>query len=186
MNPRLFLASFALGLAFAASASSAADQLVLNGAGMRTKPILGAMYELALYVPAEMKGAHPKAIVEDARPMELVLTVRSSMITRPRFVEATSEGFAKAAKAGYPSPDVPRFLAQFDSVEFRKGDVVSMRFENGGLVTLFRKAESKDSKASETQLGRIPGIDLKRSLFAIWLGDVPAQESLKKELLGLK
>lgn len=185
MNARLLSASFALCFACSAAASSAADKLVLNGSGLRTKPILGAMYELSLYVPAEMKGAHPKAIVEDARPMELLLTVRSSMISRPRFVEATSDGFAKAAKSGYPSPDVPRFLAQFDGVEFRKGDSISMRFENGGLVTVFRKPESKDSKASESQLGRIPGIDLKRALFAIWLGDVPVQESLKKNLLGI-
>ena len=45
--------------------------------------------------------------------------------------------------------------------------------------TEYRKADG-----SETTLGTIPCLDLKKALFAIWLGEVPAQDSLKKALLG--
>ncbi len=167
-----------------ATTAPAAEDLILNGSGTRTKLILGAMYELSLYVPKEMKGAHPTAIIEDAKPMELSLLIKSSMITRDRFVEATSEGFAKAAESGYSSNQTQLFLDQFSKTEFRKGDTIVMRYENDGLVTLYRKAESNDSKSVETKLGRIPGPDLKKALFAIWLGKNPVQESLKKSLLG--
>ena len=162
----------------------AAEELVLNGTGIRTKPILGAMYELSLYLPKEMKGAHPNAIIEDAKPMELSLLIKSSMITRDRFVEATSEGFAKAAESGYASNQTQLFLDQFSKTDFRKGDTIVMRYENDALVTLYRKAETKDSKPVETKLGRIAGPDLKKALFAIWLGNSPVQEALKKSLLG--
>lgn len=166
------------------TAAQAANKLILNGTGTRTKPILGAMYELSLYVPNEMKGAHPTALIEYGQPMEFVLTIKSSLISRARFVEATSEGFAKAAKSGYASDQTQAFLDQFGGIEFRKGDAVVMRYENGGLVTLYRKTATSDSDAFETKLGRISGIELKKALFAIWLGNSPAQESLKKGLLG--
>ena len=162
----------------------AAENLVLNGTGIRTKPILGSMYELSLFVPQEMKGAHPAAIIEDAKPMELSLLIKSSLITRARFVEATTEGFAKAAESGYASNQTQLFLDQFSKTEFRKGDTIVMRYENDGLVTLYRKAETNDSKPAEIKLGRIAGPDLKKALFAIWLGKNPVQESLKKSLLG--
>ena len=167
-----------------ATVASATDDLILNGTGIRTKPILGAMYELSLYVPKEMKGAHPTAIIEDAKPMELSLLIKSSMITRDRFVEATSEGFAKAAESGYASDQTQLFLNQFSETEFRKGDILVMRYENDGLVTLYRKAEGKGATPVETKLGRIPDPNLKKALFAIWLGKNPVQESLKNSLLG--
>ena len=39
-------------------------------------------------------------------------------------------------------------------------------------------------KISEIR-GEFSGLSFKQALFGIWLGDKPAQESLKKEMLGL-
>ena len=177
MKPHLL--AFALLLA-GSIAAPAADSLLLNGSGIRTKPILGAMYELALWVPASLKGSDAKSLLTADQSMTLVLTIQSRLITRARFTEATSEGFAKAAKAGYASDQTQRFLDQFTGTEFRKGDIVTMRFANGALTTLYRK----QAEGVETVLGAIPGMELKKSLFAIWLGDLPVQESLKQALLG--
>ncbi len=33
-------------------------------------------------------------------------------------------------------------------------------------------------------LGTLPGVDLAKALFAIWLGEVPLDDSLKQALLG--
>ena len=162
-----------------AMAASAAEDLVLNGSGLRTKPILGAMYELSLYVPAGLKGAEAKALIESDQPMEFVLLIKSGLITRQRFVEATEGGFAKAAQSGYASDQTQAFLDQFAATEFKKGDTVVMRHAPGGVSTLYRKADG-----SETALGTIAGLDLKKALFAIWLGEAPVQASLKKGLLG--
>lgn len=162
-----------------AAAASAAENLVLNGSGIRTKPIIGAMYELSLSVPESLKGAGAHTLIEADQPMAFDLEIQSRLISRARFVEATTEGFEKAAQSGYASARTKAFLDQFASTEFKKGDFVLMRYADGALATSYRKADG-----SETTLGTIPGLDLKKALFAIWLGEVPAQESLKNALLG--
>ena len=181
MKLRMLVPVLALALILASAAvATASESLVLNGSGVRTKLILGAMYELSLYVPDSLKGSAAPALIEADRPMEFVLTIQSSLITRARFVEATTEGFAKAAEAGYASEKTQAFLDQFAATEFKKGDVIVMRYASGGLATSYQK----QADGSEAKLGTIPGPDLKKALFAIWLGEEPVQESLKKSLLG--
>lgn len=176
MHPRFL--SVALLLSCSCLTASAAENLVLRGSGLRTKPILGTMYELKLMVPESLKSADAAALVEADQPMEFVLAIQSRLITRARFVEATTEGFAKAAGAGYASDRAVQFNAQFDAVEFKRGDVITMRWAEGKLTTLYKSGET------DTTLGSIPGLDLKKALFAIWLGKAPVQESLKQALLG--
>lgn len=168
------------------TAALAADGLVPNGSGVRTKMILGTMYDLALNVPQPLKGGDGKAILEADQPMEFVLTIRSGLITRARFVEATTEGFAKAAAAGYSADQTTAFLDQFSATEFKAGDVIVMRYDSDGLSTFYRKPAAGETAATESKLGTIPGLALKKALFAIWLGDAPVQASLKNGLLGKK
>ena len=183
MKPRPIRTALAILAALAVTAGAA--DLVSNGSGLRTKPILGAMYELDLLVPPDLKGADAKTLIEADQPMQLVLTLKSGLINRKRFVETTTGGFAKAAKSGYECAKTPDFLAQFDDTVFRKGDIVLMAYGPDGLTTTYRKQTGKEEPAYEDQaLGTLPGLNLKKALFAIWLGDTPAQESLKKALLG--
>ena len=163
----------------AACAACASESLVRRGSGIRTKPILGAVYELTLSVPESFKTADAKTIIEADQPMEFALEIQSRLITRARFVEVTTEGFEKAARSGYASAKTQAFLDQFSAVEFKKGDFVLMRYADGALATIYRTAAG-----AETPLGSISGLDLKKALFAIWLGEKPVQESLKKALLG--
>ena len=183
MKLRLLVPALLLALATIAAAT---ESLVLNGSGVRTKMILGTMYDLSLYVPESLKGADAQSILESGKPMEFVLLIKSSLITRDRFVEATTEGFAKAAAAGYASGKTPAFLEQFAATEFRKGDTVVMRYGPDGLSTFYRTPAEGETPATEIKLGAIPGLDLKKALFAIWLGDSPVQESLKNALLRAK
>jgi hypothetical protein len=180
MKPCIANPALALLLALS-TAAAASESLVFNGSGIRTRMILGTLYELSLFVPESQKGSAAKAILEADLPMELVLEIKSGLITRVRFVEATTAGFAKAAEAGYASEKTQTFLDQFANTEFKKGDVIVMRYGSDGLSTLYRKTDG-----SETKLSTIPGLDLKKALFAIWLGDSPVQASLKQGLLGAK
>jgi hypothetical protein len=59
--------------------------------------------------------------------------------------------------------------------EFQKGDIIGLNYHSGDAVYL-----SKNNK----QLGKFEGLPFKQALFSIWLGEVPAQESLKEEMLG--
>jgi hypothetical protein len=188
MKCRVIVPALALLLA-CATAVSAAEPLVRNGSGVRTKPILGVMYDLELRVPQSLQGADAKTLIEADQPMEFVLTIKSGLINRKRYVEATTEGFAQAAKSGYVSEQKSAFLSQFDDTEFRKGDVIVMRYGADGFASIYRKQiPAKDAAPAfeDTALATLPGLDLKQAVFAIWLGDHPVQESLRKGLLGGK
>ena len=184
MKPRPIRTALAILPALAVTAGAA--DLASNGSGLRTKPILGAMYELELLVPPALKGADAKTLIEADQPMQLVLTLKSGLINRKRFVETTSGGFAKAAQSGYECAKTPDFLAQFDDTVFRKGDSVLMAYGPDGLTTTYRKQTGKEDPAAyeDQALATFSSLALKKALFAIWLGDVPAQESLKKSLLA--
>lgn len=173
------IGSILLLMATTGLANGEAD-LVSNGQGVRTKPILGVMYELELHVPPALKGADAQTLVEADQPMAMVLTIGSRLITRARFVEATTEGFAQAAKSGYSATETTAFLEQFADTEFKKGDTVTMSYEAGRLITRYQARQVADVQ----ELSAISSLNLKQALFAIWLGDSPVQESLKKGLLG--
>ena len=179
----------ALFISFTVADLSAAGALVRNGSGVRTKSIFGTLYYLSLYVPGTLKGKSGKEIIEANDAMYFVLTIDSSLITRDRFVEATTEGFGKSAVAGYASPKKAAFLAQFGKSVFKKGDIILMSYTPAGLTTTYKKkVEGKDGKVEfkAEVLGTIAGLDLKKALFAIWLGPTPIQENLKTSLLSGK
>jgi hypothetical protein len=184
MKAPVLLPAFVL-LLILAPLASATESLVPNGSGVRTKPILGVMYELDLRVPPALQRAAAKALIEADQPMAFVLTIRSGLINRKRYVEATTEGFAQAAKSGYVTERQQAFLSQFDTTVFRKGDIIVMSYRPGGLASTYRK-QVTPGVFEDTLLGTLPGLDLKKAVFAIWLGDSPVQESLKTGLLGGK
>lgn len=171
--PTIAIATLALLLT-----ANASESLVIRGTGTRTKPILGTLYQLTLYVPESLQTADAPTLLTADQPMTLHLTLKSTLINRKRFVETTTEGFAKAAASGYSSPNTPAFLDQFAQTQFKKGDTIIMHYANNTLTTLYRAADG-----TEAPLGAIPGLDLKQALFAIWLGTTPAQQSLKTALL---
>lgn len=185
MKLRAILTTLTLTAALAVAAT--ADDLVANGSGLRTKPILGAMYELELRVPSALKGADAKTLIEADQPMAYVLTIKSGLINRTRYIQATTEGFQKAAESGYATEQQAAFLAQFDDTVFHKGDVILMHYGPAGLTSTYKtliRSKGEPDTFEETVLATLPGLDLKQAVFAIWLGDSPVQISLQKALLG--
>lgn len=179
----LFVIIASMIISLSASDGFAAGQgLVKNGSGVRTKSIFGTLYYLTLMVPAKIQGKDAKTIIEANEPMTFILVLDSRLVTRERFVETVGEGFKKAASSGYSSASTQKFMDQFTKIKFTKGDVVSMQYTPAGLTTTFKYKES----GKVENLGTIAGLDLKKALFAIWLGDKPVQDSLKKALLAGK
>ncbi len=157
-------------------------EMVKNGSGNRTRALFGSLYIATLWVPENLKGKSGVEIIDANEPMSMVLLLDSKLITRERFVEATSEGFDKAAASGYTSAKKQAFLDQFKKVEFNKGDTVIMSYTKAGLTTQFTAKETNKTE----NLGTIPGLDLKKALFSIWLGKNPIQDTLKDALLSGK
>ena len=155
--------------------SAAGATLTLNGAGVRKKFFIN-LYVGALYL-AEPGGA-AQAVVAADEPMAITLHIISDKITSERMVEATEEGFVNAT-GGNTAPlqsSIDAFMAFFRE-PIQNGDVFEIAYEPGrGRIAVAKNG---------THRGDVDGgLEFKRAVFGIWLGAKPAQESLKKEMLG--
>jgi hypothetical protein len=148
-------------------------EMVANGSGARTKFGMH-LYNASLFVPQEMKGASESDIINKDEPMSIYISITSGMISKEKFVDAVSEGFDNAAKSGFAA-DKNAYLNLYNSVTIQKGDSFNNYYIPGQGLTV-----THNNKA----LGTIKGVQIKKAFFAIFIGPKPAQNSLKKGMLG--
>jgi len=161
------------GITIPSTKSFAGKQLSLNGAGTREKFWMD-MYVGALFVTKKTKDAQSIISADDHMTMEL--TIVSSLITSDKMSDAVEEGFEKSAKGNLSAlrSRIDQFKSLFKE-KIKKGDVFSMIYEPGKGITVLKNGN---------KAGLISGLDFKKGLFGIWLGDEPADADLKKGLLG--
>jgi hypothetical protein len=148
--------------------------LILNGAGIRSKFFFD-LYVGALYL--QQKNSNAKEIIESNEPMAIRLHIISSLISSKKMRNATLEGFENSTNSNI-SPikkEIDQFLSVFKD-KIKKGDVYTFIYKPSVGTEIYKNGTLKST---------IPGLDFKKALFGIWLGDKPAQKSLKKEMLGL-
>lgn len=148
--------------------------LNLNGAGMREK-LWFDLYVGALYV--QTKTTNGSQVVNADEPMAVTLHITSSAITRDKMVDAIMEGFEKSTNdnIGPYKTRIDQLLSAF-SGDIVVGDKFALVYEPGKGVTLFKNGESKTT---------VTGLDFKKALFGIWLGNDPVDDGLKEGMLGL-
>jgi hypothetical protein len=149
------------------------DTLVLNGAGIRTKFFIKA-YVGGLYV--KQKSGDANAIINADAPMAIRLHITSKLITSEKMKEATLEGFQNSTKGNTaPYKDkIDTFIAVFkDNIKI--GDVYDLIYIPGEGTKVYKNTELKSTAV---------GLDFKKVLFGIWLGDKPADKDLKALMLG--
>lgn len=149
------------------------QKTVLNGGGLREKLGFLDLYVGALYVPTKTKDAK-KVILAD-QVMGIRIVIASTLVTRDRFIEALEEGFKNSSAGTYALNDIELFK-QYLNDPFNKGDEILLTYHPGDAIYLYKNGIER---------GSFPGLAFKQALFGIWLGDKPAQESLKEEMLGL-
>jgi hypothetical protein len=149
------------------------EQLVLNGAGLRKKFFI-KVYAAGLYLRARTGDA--RAIIADDAPMVVLMKFIHDGISPEKLVAAWNEGFAKATGDDLApiQAEVQRFDALFTATA-HEGDVYQFLYTPGEGVRV---------DMNGLTVGTIPGLPFKRALFAIWLGDKPADRSLKDGMLG--
>ncbi|WOT06209.1 chalcone isomerase family protein [Shewanella youngdeokensis] len=146
--------------------------LVLNGAGVRSKFFLD-LYVGSLYVPTRLDNT---AAVIAADNVAVKLNITSGMITAEKMINAINEGFDDATDGNTAAiqTQIDQFMALF-SDEIIDGDQFTLLASKAAGVTAF-----KNGVAQAT----ISGEDFRQALLNIWLGEEPAQKSLKKAMLG--
>ena len=181
------LVTMVLGLAFAMSAHAmdvagvgipdkanvGGQDLVLNGAGIRTRAIF-KVYVGSLYVPAKANNA---AAVYAKAPRRVQLNMLRD-VSSEQMVDALTEGLNQAnsaADAGAVKAQMAELATILKSVgQLKEGNVLAFDFVDGATRVSLNGAAK----------GTIAGEAFNKALFNAWIGDKPVQDDLKKAMLG--
>lgn len=148
--------------------------LVLNGAGVREKMWLD-LYACGLYIPK--KSTNANEIIESKEPCAIKIHIVSALISSKKMNAAVEEGFEKSTSGNTAKlrDRIDAFKAIFSKEEIEKNDIYDIVYVPGKGTIIFKNGKIQPI---------IKGLDFKKALFAIWLGDEPADDDLKEELLG--
>jgi hypothetical protein len=154
-------------------ASLGGKDLVLNGAGVRTKVVF-KVYVASLYLPAK---ATDLAGVLAANPRRVQLNLLRDL-SADDLAGALADGIKEtstAEQAAAVKTQTEQLLTIMKSVgQAKTGEVVTMDFVGG---------ETKISFNGQLK-GTIAGEPFNAALMRIWLADKPVQADLKKAMLG--
>lgn len=145
--------------------------LKLNGYGIRKKFFV-KIYIGSLYT-AKMVARADEALSEPGDKL-IRMNFLHSKVDKGKITEAFSEGFAANSPQLAGSAEVKKFLAFFTS-DFIKGDTVDLSLGSDGRVVAVHNGKV---------LGTITSKRLAKGILAIYLGEKPADEALKKGMLG--
>lgn len=161
------------GVNVADKARVGADELVLNGAGIRTR-VFFKVYVGALYLAEKKSGAAEALAQKGAKRVALAMLRDLSAEQLDEAFEKGIDANNSAAEVAAMKPRIAELLALF--TDAKKGDVILLDFlpESGTVVNVNGQARGK----------AIPGDDFYRALLRIWLGDEPVDSDLKKGMLG--
>lgn len=154
-------------------ASVGAQELVLNGAGVRTRAFF-KVYVGSLYLPAKATTA---AAVLDKGPRRIQLNLLRDL-SADQLVGALLDGLkdnntpAELAAVQAQSDQLVTIMKSLGDV--KEKDVVTLDFVDGATKIALNGAAK----------GAIPGEAFNRALTKVWIGDKPAQADLKKAMLG--
>jgi Chalcone isomerase-like len=152
-------------------------ELILNGAGVR-KITFFKIFVAGLYLPK--KSQNPTEIIEADEPSVFRLHAVSKAITPERLSKTIQERFEKFTKGDKNSIYQSRIDLLTDILKkdpILVGDECDIAYTPNEGIRLIKNG--KDLNVL------IKGLDFKKILWGNWLSETPADENLKKGLLGL-
>lgn len=147
--------------------------LQLNGAGIRSKFFV-SVYVGALYLPEKAKEVEAVLAMPGAKRISMHFLYDE--VSRKKLVDGWNDGF-KANHDEQKFSDLEVRLQKFNGLfhTVYKGDVITLDYipASGTIVAL-----------NGRQLGIVEGPDFYTGLLKVWLGEEPADYSLKEAMLG--
>ena len=163
------------GVKLADKVQLAGSELTLNGAGVRTRFFL-KVYVGALYL--QKKADSADAVLVDAGAKRVAMHLLRDLEAE-QLLSAFNDGLEKnhtPAELARLAPQVKQLEGIFNAVKAaKKGDVILLDYLPGAGTRVTVRGEDK---------GTIAGEEFNRALLRIWLGEQPADASLKKAMLG--
>ena len=147
------------------------NELTLNGAGLRKKVII-KVYACALYLLEKESDA--KSIIEVDEPIAVKMHFIYKAVAPEKLIEAWNTGFGKSDISNLQE-EIKTFNSYFtkDAV---KNDVYDIIYVPEVGTSVYMNNELK---------GTIQGLEFKRAVFSIWLGEQTELPKLKKAMLGM-
>lgn len=164
------------GVKFEDKTRLGADELVLNGAGQRSRLFL-KVYAMGLYVTQKQTRADALLALKGPKRIHIV-SLRD--LTAEQFADALVEGVRKnhgEADLAALKPALDEFHAAVLGVKAApKGTVIDIDFapDSGTRLVVNQQPQGM----------AIPGEAFYAALLRIWLGERPAAQDLKEALLG--
>ena len=153
----------------------AGPELVLNGAGVRTRLIF-KVYVGALYL--QQKRTAPDAVFSDSGPKRIAMHMLRE-VKAEQFFSALNDGLKDnhtPEQLAKIEPQIREFEGIFKRVQIAKqGDVILLDYMPGAGTRVLVNGDAK---------GTLTGGEFYAALLRLWLGDKPADSDLKKAMLG--
>ncbi len=149
------------------------QNLVLNGAGLRTK-FFFTIYAGGLYLPRP--SADATAVIGADEPMLVRMHFIYDGVSGKKLQDGWKDGFKRTA----PEADeklqaaMAAFIDLF-SKEVKKNDIYEIAWT---------RAKKVEVRLNNVLQGTISSLAFKKALFAIWLGREPVDDDLKEGMLG--
>ncbi len=155
--------------------SDSGPELVLNGAGLRTRAFF-RVYVGALYL--QQKTVAPQAVLADTGPKRVAMHMLRDLAAEQLFT-ALNDGL----KNNHAPADLAKFEPQVKQLE---GIFSAVKSAKSGDTILLDYVPGVGTRVvvNGTDRGAIAGEEFNRALLRVWLGDQPADAALKKAMLG--
>ena len=164
------------GVKFEPTVQVGGQPLQLNGAGLRTR-LFFKVYAAGLYVPQKSKSA--ATLLGQKGPRRVAIGMLRD-VGADTFASSLNDGL----KANLSEQQLNGFKAQIDTLnanlksvgEAKKGDQINFEFTPEAGTRIVVNGQPRGAA--------IPGEDFFEAVLRVWLGDKPADEDLKKGMLG--
>lgn len=155
------------------SLTAGKDTLLLNGAGFRKKLFI-KVYAAGLYL--KEKSSDPQKIIDADAPMAIRMVFVYHEVSRKKLVNAWNEGFNNGTgdNIGQIKSEIDTFNSFF-SESAEENDIYDIIYVPEQGISVYIKGQLK---------GTVKGLDFKKAVFSIWLGEKPADTNLKHRMLG--
>ena len=156
---------------------TARQDLVLNGAGVRTKFMM-KVYAIGLYLPEKTHRGYD--VIYRNGPKRVVISILMREITTEQFMSALREKLDSDLTAAELRA-MQSSLEQINEImiavkSLKRGHVVALEYVPGRGTRIVINGEVKGNY--------IPNEEFYRALLTGWIGDKPVNEKLKRALLG--
>jgi hypothetical protein len=173
---QLALAAEVAGVKVEERVKLGSSELLLNGAGVRTRVIF-KVYVGALYLPERKSGAAEVIALKGAKRVSMTLL-------RDLGAKQLTDALEEGVRANHSEAEIAPLKERLDELvavmneigSAKEKTVITLDFlpESGTRVTVDGAARGKP----------VPGEDFYVALLKIWLGDKPVDSDLKKAMLG--